>query len=157
MVWLSRNPANALLWRETNAVATALGVALIPLELGGEEALETTFEAAVQERVDSLIVLSSPAIAVRAAVLAFERRLPTMLEQASAVPEGGLLAYGSRSVEAYRRAAVYVDKILKGAKPADLPIEQPMVFDFVINLKTARALGLTIPQHVLLQATEVIQ
>jgi putative ABC transport system substrate-binding protein len=157
MVWLSRNPASALLWRETNAVATALGVQLIPLELGGEEALEATFEAAVQERVDSLIVLSSPAIAARAAALAFERRLPTMLEQASAVPEGGLLAYGLRSAEAYRRAAVYVDKILKGAKPADLPIEQPMRFDFVINLKTAQALGLTIPQHVLLQATEVIQ
>jgi putative ABC transport system substrate-binding protein len=157
MVWLSRNPANALLWRETNAVAPSLGVKLIPLELGGEDALEDTFEAAVQERVDSVIVLSSPAIAARAAVLAFERRLPTMLEQASAVPEGGLLAYGPRSPEAYRRAAVYVDKILKGATPAELPIEQPTVFDFVINLKTAQALGLTIPHHVLLQATELIQ
>jgi len=71
--------------------------------------------------------------------------------------EGGLMAYGPNLAAAYRRAAAYVDKILKGASPADLPIEQPTTFDFVINLKTAQALGLTIPEHVLLQATEVIQ
>src|SRR5207248_6720716 len=91
------------------------------------------------------------------AELGLRYRLPTMFAFRENVQAGGLLAYGPSFANAYRRAAAYVDKILKGARPADLPVEQPREFDFIINLKTAHALGLTIPPHVLLQATEVIQ
>jgi putative ABC transport system substrate-binding protein len=89
--------------------------------------------------------------------LAASHRLPTLYPDGQAVREGGLMSYGPRLLELHRRAATYVDKILKGAKPAELPVEQPTTFDFVINLRTARTLGLTIPPHVLAQATEVIQ
>jgi len=157
LIWGSRNPASALILRETQAAAPALGVELISLEVRGEDPIDGAFEAAVRERVDALIVVSSPDTADRAAAEATELRLPALLEQPTGVAAGGLMAYGPRRGESNRRAATYVDKILKGAKPADLPVEQPTTFDFVINLKTAQTLGLTIPQHVLLQATEVIQ
>jgi putative ABC transport system substrate-binding protein len=88
---------------------------------------------------------------------AAQRRLPAIYQLTTWTEAGGLMAYGPNQFDMHRRAAAYVDKILKGAKPADLPVEQPTTFDFVINLKTARALGLTIPQSVLLQATDVIQ
>jgi putative tryptophan/tyrosine transport system substrate-binding protein len=88
---------------------------------------------------------------------ALQYHLPSLWAQSEAVARGGLMAYGPNRPALYRRAAYYVDRILKGTPPADLPIEQPREFDFVINLRTAQALGLTIPQHVLLQATEVIQ
>src|SRR5262249_49787465 len=93
----------------------------------------------------------------RLAELALRYRLPSVFEIAEAARAGGLLAYGPSVVDNYRRSATYVDKILKGAAPANLPIEQPMKFDFIINLKTAQALGLTIPQAVLAQATDVLQ
>jgi putative ABC transport system substrate-binding protein len=94
---------------------------------------------------------------VRVVSLAAAKQLPAMYPDSHPVREGGLMGYGANALDQWRRAATYVDKILKGANPADLPVEQPMRFDFAINLKTAQALGLTIPQHVLLQATEVIQ
>jgi len=93
----------------------------------------------------------------RIAELAVQSRLPSMWAQSEAVSRGGLMAYGPNRPALYRRAAYYVDRILKGTSPADLPIEEPREFEFVINLKTAQALGLTIPHHVLLQATEVIE
>ena len=89
--------------------------------------------------------------------LALQYRLPASYQSAEHVRDGGLMTYSVSIDDLYRRSATYVDKILKGAKPADLPVEQPTTFDFVVNLKTARALGLTIPQSVLQQATEVIQ
>jgi putative ABC transport system substrate-binding protein len=94
---------------------------------------------------------------VHPTALATVHRLPTMFAARGQATSGGLMAYGPSAVQQYRRAAYYVDRILKGTKPADLPVEQPTTFDFVINLKAAQALGLTIPQHVLLQATEIIQ
>jgi putative tryptophan/tyrosine transport system substrate-binding protein len=93
----------------------------------------------------------------RIADFALRSRLPSVFEEREFAVAGGLLSYGPNVRELYRRGATYVDKVLKGAKPADLPVEQPTRFDFVVNLKTARALGLTIPQDVLMQATEVIQ
>src|SRR5262249_18442456 len=93
----------------------------------------------------------------RIVALAAQYELPTMYPLREMVDVGGLMGYGPNNVDAHRRGAYYVDRILKGAKPAELPVEQPREFDFVINLKTAQALGLTIPEHVLLQATEVIQ
>src|SRR5262249_17224957 len=113
-------------------------------------------------RVDALIVLSDGIFSATAtpqfAELLGQSRVPTMhFAREDVLGGGALMSYGPNLASLYRRAAYYVDRILKGAKPADLPVEQPTRFDFVINLKTARALGLTIPQHVLLQATEVIQ
>jgi putative tryptophan/tyrosine transport system substrate-binding protein len=158
VVWPSWNPANALAWREIQAAAPALAVQLILLELRAADELHGVFEAAVQQQVDGLIVLGGAlAIGVPAAALAAERRLPTMYPNTASVYAGGLMSYTPSVPVQLRRAAAYVDKILKGAKPADLPVEQPREFEFVINLKTAQTLGLTIPQHVLLQATEIIQ
>jgi putative ABC transport system substrate-binding protein len=157
VVWPPRNPANMLQWRETDAAAPSLGVQAISLEVGDGDALEGTFETAVRERVEALIVLGNPEIGGRATAWAAELRLPTLLEQSIVARAGGLMAYGPNRSGMWRRAADYVDRILKGARPADLPVEQPREFEFVINLKTAQAIGLTIPEHVLLQATEVIQ
>jgi putative ABC transport system substrate-binding protein len=117
-------------------------------------------EAAASEHLDALIVVHNALTGDRRPMIidrAARSRLPAMYEYREWVSTGGLMAYGPSRSAIWYRAAQYVDKILKGAKPADLPVEQPREFDFVINLKTAQALGLTIPQHVLLQATEIIQ
>jgi putative tryptophan/tyrosine transport system substrate-binding protein len=140
--------------------AQAVGVQLHPMALRGPEEFDTAFEAAVGEGADSLLVSGGPlGNAHRAQIIqrAAWLRWPAIYPQRQFVDEGGLLVYAASLADLWRRAVVYVDKILKGANPADLPIEQPMTFDFVVNTKTAQALGLTIPQRVLLQATEVIQ
>jgi putative tryptophan/tyrosine transport system substrate-binding protein len=157
VVWQTGNPANALLWRETEAAGPALGVEVISLPLSPEAALDGAFELAVRERVGALIVLGNRAFGAPAAALGVELQLPTMVELAEVVHAGGLMAYGPGIRELYRRVAYYVDRILKGTKPADLPVEQPREFDFVVNLKTAQALGLTFPNDILLQVTEVVQ
>ena len=140
--------------------ARALGLELRSLEVRDHGALEAAFERASAERVDGLFVLASPVLtssAPRVGELARRHRLPMMSGQRDFVAAGGLLAYGPDRPALYRRAAGYVDRILKGANPAELPVERPTTFDLVINLKTARDLGLTIPPSVLQQATEVIQ
>jgi putative ABC transport system substrate-binding protein len=112
------------------------------------------------ERVEALLVVSDAIFnshRTRLADLAARSRLPAAYGVRESVEAGGLMSYGASFLDLYRRAATYVDKILKGATPADLPVEQPMKFELVINLKTAKALGLTIPSHVLFQADEVIQ
>jgi putative tryptophan/tyrosine transport system substrate-binding protein len=146
--------------RETEVAARALGLQLQLLEVRGPDELEPAFEAAAVARAEALVVLlGAPLVAssVRIAELAVARQLPSIAPDRRFIETGGLMSYGPNPSEIGRRAAVYVDKILKGAKAADLPVEQPMLLDFVINAKTAEALGLTIPHHVLLQATEVIQ
>jgi putative ABC transport system substrate-binding protein len=123
------------------------------------EDIRASLEGIVGERPDALFVWPSPLMTVQRPLiidLAARHRLPAMYPQTDFVRDGGLMAYQANSAAMARRAAYYVDRILKGAKPADLPVEQPTVFDFVINLKTAHALGLTIPPHVLVQATEVL-
>ena len=122
--------------------------------------LEGAFRAAVKGRVGALITVTSGPLFVRQkriAELAIKNRLPSLYQGSSWVESGGLMSYSASDLDAYRRAATYVDKILKGAKPADLPIEQPTKFEFVINLKTAKALNLTIPQSVLFRADKVIK
>jgi putative ABC transport system substrate-binding protein len=122
--------------------------------------LEGTFRAAVKGRVNALIVVGSSAInsyQKRITELAIENRLPLMCEASGWVAAGGLMSYSSDDPANFRRAATYVDKILKGAKPADLPVEQPRKFELVINLKTAKEIGLTIPQTVLYQADKIIK
>jgi putative tryptophan/tyrosine transport system substrate-binding protein len=116
--------------------------------------------SAVRERAQALVVLSSPLFGEQGpqlAALALQHRLPTIFQFRSYVEAGGLMAYGANLNAMMRRVASYVDKILKGAKPADLPVEQPTKFELIINLKTAKALGITIPPHLLVLADEVIQ
>jgi ABC-type uncharacterized transport system substrate-binding protein len=122
--------------------------------------LETVFATILRERPDGLVVVADPLTAAHSARIAafgMKNRLPIMSGMSAIVTNGGLIAYGADFVEGWRLAARYVDKILKGAKPADLPVEQPMKFELVINLKTAKALGLTIPQSLLVRADEIIR
>jgi putative tryptophan/tyrosine transport system substrate-binding protein len=149
-------------YRADEGVAPALGVQLQLLEVRSRNDLAGAFDVAARARVDALVVPAGGnptnfAYSSWIAEEAMRRRLPSMSERRDFVQAGGLMAYGPSIPDLWRRAAYYVDRILKGARPADLPVEQPMRFEFVINLKTAQALGLTIPPHVLLQATEVIQ
>ena len=126
----------------------------------GVEDLELAFGPAVREHVDGLYMDLGPLIGAnqaRIAELAIRSRLPSMWQQSEAVARGGLLGYGPNRPKLFRRAAYYVDRILQGTKPSDLPIEEPREFDFIINLKTARALGITFPPEIMLQVTEVIQ
>ena len=146
--------------RVAEAAAGMLGVDLQILDLGGPEGFERSFEALAAGQADALLVLNSPTTVAYARLiggLALKKKLPAIFDRREFVEAGGLMSYGPSITGQWRRAAYYVDRILKGAKPADLPVEQPREFDFVINLQTAQALGLTIPHHVLLQATEVIQ
>jgi putative tryptophan/tyrosine transport system substrate-binding protein len=146
--------------KEIEAAAQALGVQLQPLEVRGPEDIDSAFQAAANKRVSALIVLAHPPFFAerrRIGELAVKSRLPTMYPQSDYVDADGLMSYGVNIADLYRRAAVYVDKILKGAKPAELPVEQPTKFEFVINLKTAKQIGLTIPPNVLARADKVIK
>jgi putative ABC transport system substrate-binding protein len=146
--------------REAEIVGRALDVRLQVLEARGPNEFDRAFAAMVRQRAEALWVLSGAVYFLhqrQLADLAAKSRLPTTYGYREYVDAGGLLAYGPNIREFWRRAAVYVDKVLQGAKPADLPVEQPTKFELVINLKTAKTLGLTIPQSVLLRADEVIQ
>jgi putative ABC transport system substrate-binding protein len=146
--------------KETEAAARTLGVELQSFTVRGPDDLEKTFAAMAAKRAESLLVMPTTLAFVHRAriiALAIKNRLPTMFWRREFADAGGLMAYGPDQQEMYRRAAVYVSKILQGAKPMDLPVEQPRKFELVINLKTARALGLTIPRPVVLQADHVIE
>ena len=154
------SPSSPVLLRETQAAARALAVTLQLLEVRKADDLEGAFAAMTRERDGALLVLPHPFIfahARRIVDLAARSRLPAMYPFSEFVEAGGLMAYAANAPDMFRRAAYFVDKILKGAKPADLPIEQPTKFEFVINLKTAKALGLTMPPSLLARADEVIQ
>jgi putative ABC transport system substrate-binding protein len=145
---------------EAQRAADALGIQIKWLPVSAHDDLDAGLRVAQEWGADAWLIESAPTFIAQGHALgdvALARSLPSMSGVVTYPGEGGLLAYGSRLWDNFPRAAAYVDKILRGAKPADLPIEQPREFDFIINLKTAQALGLTIPQHVLLQATEVIQ
>ncbi len=160
VLWNPAHPTNPLQLRETQVAAHALGMTLQSLEVRGSDELERTFAAMRREHAGALVVLADPVMLLhrgRLADLAAKNRLPTMYPFREYVDAGGLMSYGPSFSDLFRRAATLVDKILKGAKPADLPVEQPTKFELVINLKTAKALGLTIPQSVLIRADEVIQ
>jgi len=154
------NPADALAIRNIEAAARSLAVQLELLEARAPNEFDAAFAAMAKERVGALIVLADPVFSfsgARLADLAAKSRLPAAYGYREIVEAGGLMSYGPSLPDLWRRAAAYVDKILKGANPAELPVEQPRKFELVINLKTAKALGLTIPQSVLLRADEVIQ
>ena len=146
--------------RALEDAARALSLRLLPLAVAGPDDFEPAFEAATREAADVLFVAETPLLSLhrtRIADLAAKKRLPASAMFREFAEAGVLMTYGTSLSDLHRRAATYVDKILKGARPADLPVQQPTKFDFVVNLKTAGALGLIIPQSVLLQATEVIQ
>ena len=160
VLWDSADPSHAPQVRAAEGAARVLDIQLHPLEVREANNLQSVFAAATRQRADALIALHNPFLLAHGAQIfefAAKSRLPAMYGFRSWVEAGGLMSYSSSFDGAFRRAAYYVDRILKGAKPAELPVEQPREFEFVMNLKTAQALGLTIPQSVLLQATEVIQ
>ena len=147
--------------KDYDAAARSLKVRLQILEVQGSPPdFPRAFQAAVKGRVSAIITTSTPGLAgyqKQIADLAVQNRLPLMSESIAAVEAGGLVSYDADRAEIFRRAAVFVDKILKGAKPADLPVEQPTKFEFVINLKTAKLIGVTIPPDVLARANRVIK
>jgi len=158
------NPANpvfqALQLRETKAAARALRVQLQILEARGPDELDRAFAAMTRERAGALLVLGDPVFTLhrkRIADLGAKRRLPVVSGTREFAEAGGLMAYGPNYPDMYRRAATFVDKILKGTKPADLPVEQPTRFELVVNMKTAKALGLTFPPSVMIRVDHAIQ
>jgi putative ABC transport system substrate-binding protein len=160
VLWNPANPSNASGWTRIQSQGQELGLQLQSLRAQEPADFESAFESTTRAHADALLVGedSLPLLYRTQLVdLAAKSRLPVMYPSRSFVEVGGLMAYGPRRPDMYRRAATYVEKILRGAKPADLPIEQPMLFDFVVNLKTARELGITFPNEILLQVTEVIQ
>ena len=147
-------------WKELRAAAQVLGMTLQSVEIRGPDDFDAAFSAMTRERAEALTTFSDLLIVVhrrRIADLAAKSRRPAVYASREVVDAGGLMSYGSSNSEMFRRAAVYVGKILKGAKPADLPVEQPTKFELVINLKTAKALGLTIPQSLFIRADQVIR
>jgi putative ABC transport system substrate-binding protein len=157
----STNPGNAQALRETELAAGAFGVQLQSyLEVRDARDVETAFRAATKARSDAVLALTSAVLFSRrtqVADLAVKYRLPVVYGQPEYVEAGGVMSYGANIADLYRRSASYVDKILKGAKPADLPVEQPTKFELVINLKAAKQIGLTIPPNVLARADRVIK
>jgi putative tryptophan/tyrosine transport system substrate-binding protein len=157
---LGDSTVNASQLRELRMVARSLAVQTQALEMKSSKDLESAFEAANKGRATALIVLSNPlTLASRTQIgdMATKRRLPTMYLYRAHVDAGGLISYGPDLPDMFRRCGEYVGRILGGAKPSELPVERPVKFDLVINLKTANALGLTIPQSVLVRADEIIQ
>ena len=157
VLWTQRSPG----LKHHEAAARALKLQLQSLEVRGPNPdLEGAFRNAAKARVSALVVVRHPVLnryQKQIADLAIKNRLPSMHEGSDYVDAGGLVSYSANDADQFRRAAVYVDKILKGTKPADLPVEQPMKFEFVINLKTAKQIGLTIPQWTLMKADKVIR
>jgi len=154
------NPGTAPQLQEAKAAAQALGLQLHAVEARGPSELDRAFAAMTSARAEAVLILVDPMLVRHSetiAHLAIKSRLPAVSGTTRHAQAGQLLAYSASRVDVYRRAAAYVDKILKGAKPADLPVEQPTKFELVINLKTAKALGLTIPQTLLVRADQVIE
>jgi putative tryptophan/tyrosine transport system substrate-binding protein len=155
---MSSNPGNALSLRETKLAARTLGLQTSFFNIRDSTDVEASFRSAPMERADAILVLNFPPVfRKRILELAAKRRLPAIYFESSLIEDGGLMSYGASLVDLDRRAAIYVDKILKGAKPAELPVEQPTKFELVINLKTAKQIGLTIPASVLARADRVIK
>ena len=161
VLWNANGVALDIAFKEYESAAQVLKIQLQSLGVQGPNPdFEGEFQAAAKKRAHALIVITDALLSRHSkqiADLAIKQRLPSMHEQVSYVDAGGLMSYSANNIELYRRSATYVDKILKGAKPADLPVEQPIKFELVFNLKTAKQIGLTIPQSVLFRADKVIK
>ena len=156
----STRAGTAQMLKETELAAEALKVQLQYLDVLAPKDIETAFRASIKGRADAVLVLTSPVFLsqrTQIAELAVKSRLPAIYSWPENVEDGGLMTYSVSITDLYRRAATYVDKILKGAKPADLPVEQPTKFEFIVNLKAAKQIGLTIPPNVLVRADRVIR
>jgi putative tryptophan/tyrosine transport system substrate-binding protein len=160
VLWDAANPYPAIVFKETQAAAQALAIDVQSLEVRAADDFDGVFEVARKQRPDALITVEDPLTfnyQKRIADFALVNQLPSLHGVREFVVAGGLLSYGANVADLYRRAASYVDKILKGAKPADLPVQQPTKFELVINLQTAKTLGLTVPPMLLARADEVIE
>ena len=160
VLWNPEASISTLGWKESQLPARALGLQLYSMEISSADKFDKAFEDATRARVGAVAIGPNALVAAnqkRIADLAAKGRLPSIYQLREFVNSGGLMAYGPDRSDLYRRAATYVDKILKGTKPADLPVERPMKFELVINLKTAKQIGLTIPQSVLYRADKVIK
>jgi putative ABC transport system substrate-binding protein len=160
VLWNADNPYSALVFKETQTGGQTLGIEVQSLEVRDPDDFDGTFEAARRQRPDALITVEDPLTVdhrKRIADFAVGQQLPSLHGVREFAAAGGLMSYGASLADLFRRAAGYVDKILRGAQPADLPVQQPTKFEFVINLKTAKALGLRIPDKVLALADEVIE
>ncbi len=160
VLWNPQNPVSTLTWKELQLPARQLGLQLHSLEVRSPNDFDQALEDATRARAGALIILGDAVFTTnlkRIAGLAAKSRLPSIFQFTEFADAGGLVAYGPDRADLFRRAATYVDKILKGAKPGDLPIEQPTKFELVVNLKTAKALGITIPQSVRFRADRVIE
>ena len=161
VLWHAGGEGSAIGFKEYEAAARALKIQLQSLEVRGPTPdLDDVFQVASKARLGALIMITHPVIRrhpKRTADLAIKSRLPLFCEESEYVEAGGLMSYMATNADLFRRAAIYVDKILKGTKPADLPVEQPTKFELIINLKTAKQIGLTIPPNVLARADKVIR
>jgi putative ABC transport system substrate-binding protein len=160
VLWNSSNPDNATQLKEAESAASALGVQLQPIGVRSSDEFDGAFSAIRTWRADALYTLGDSLFAnnrKRIVYFTTRNRMASMFSVREPVEAGGLVAYGANFLDLFRRAAGYVDKILRGARPADLPVEQPTTFELVINLKTAKALGLTIPPSILARADQVIE
>jgi putative ABC transport system substrate-binding protein len=160
VLWNPQNAASTLGWKEMQLPARQLGIQLNSLEVRSPDDFDKAFEDATRARAGALIIMPDAAIPTnlkRIAGLAAKSRLPSIFHFSEFADAGGLVTYGVDRADMYRRAATFVDKILKGAKPGDLPIDRATRFELVINLKTAKALGITIPQSILARANKVIE
>jgi putative tryptophan/tyrosine transport system substrate-binding protein len=161
VIWDTNAPGPVIAVKEYEAAARALKIPFQSLEVRGPNPdLEGAFQAAAKGRVNALVTITNPVLnryQKQIVDLATKNRLPSMYETGDYVEAGGLMSYSSNDADQYRRAAYYVDRILKGTKPADLPLEQPTKFEFLINLQTAKQMGLTIPPNVLARADKVIK
>jgi putative ABC transport system substrate-binding protein len=156
----STRPGNAQALKELELAATTFGVRLQYLDVISSKDIEAAFRAANKGRAEAVLVFGGPVLnshRTQLADLAARNRLPAIYSGREFVDAGGLMFYGASITEMFRRAAVYVDKILRGAKPADLPVEQPKKFELIINLKAAKQIGLTVPPNVLARADKVIK
>jgi putative ABC transport system substrate-binding protein len=161
VLWVEVMGRPNLQLQEVQAAAAALGIEVLALQVRGVGSIDSVLEAAARGQANALYLITNPLLAPSRAPQIYDfatrRRFPVVSAFRQDVEAGGLMAYGPNLPDMFRRAAYYVDRILKGAKPADLPVEQPMYFDFVVNMKTARELGITFPREILLQVTEVIE
>jgi len=160
VLWEPATAISTLAWKEIQLPARQLGIELYSLEILTANDLDKAFEAAIRVRAGALAIMPSPVFTANLKQIAnhaVKSHLPSIYNVGDFADAGGLVTYGPNRADLFRRAATYVDKILKGAKPGDLPIEQPTKFDLVVNVKTAKAIDITIPGAILLQATKVIQ
>jgi putative ABC transport system substrate-binding protein len=160
VLWNANDRAMTMRYNEIDRAARVLQLTVQPLGIGEPDDFDTAFSSMTRERPDALFMVADALTTLnrkRVIEFAAAHRIPAMYEQASVVQDGGLMSYGPNFDERFRRAAYYVDRIFKGAKAGELPVEQASKFDLAINLRTAKALGITIPQSVLLRADRVIE